>query len=43
MPRSEGFVGVPVVDSDTVDGADVAFAAGGQPAQATQGRATGHH
>ena len=28
MPRPEGFVGVPVVDSDAVDGADVAIAAG---------------
>ena len=43
MPRSEGFVGVPVADSDAVDGADVAFAAGGRLPKRPQGRATRHH
>ena len=43
MPRSEGFVGVPVADSDAVDGADVAFAAGDRLPKRPQGRATRHH
>ncbi len=37
------FVGVLVIDSDAVDGADFAFAAGDRLLKPPQGRATRHH